>query len=83
MFFFYKNLFKNSLRENKLILFISLTSGGLLLLGKLLPWFFFASIELAAYSAVYKRFHVVDIPLDSWLAHFIVFLGVDLGYYCM
>eukprot|EP00026_Physarum_polycephalum_P006339 Phypoly_transcript_06381.p1 GENE.Phypoly_transcript_06381~~Phypoly_transcript_06381.p1 ORF type:complete len:508 (+),score=90.42 Phypoly_transcript_06381:219-1742(+) len=60
----------------------SLTAGVMeMIWSMLLPSLFKNGIQLYAYIQVYKRFHIVDIPVDSTVASIICFLGVDMGYY--
>ena len=71
-------------RERDIKLYYSLTAGVMeMIWSMLLPAFFKNGVQLYTYIQVYKRFHIVDIPVDSTVASIICFLGVDLGYYCM
>ena len=40
-------------------------------------------IVLLPYTYVYKEFAIYRVPFDSVWAWILVFLGVDLAYYCM
>lgn len=42
---------------------------------------FFTSLQIAAYIWVYENYRLVTLPWDSPITWWIMFFGVDLGYY--